>query len=195
MQLRGRSGLRPAGRTVLAVPVAKLQRNKNRIGARLNFYGWSFGPSGSLDLRSVAMRFLPIRFTWVSLLSATVSLCACGGGHDDLAKRLASIQGDLTRLQNHSDRLEERLQTLEVRKGSAATRPTADDSAATVERPRLLVVKLEPGDDSQRVASDAPTALLRPEDSAADQSPRPLIRVYGSRTDVDLGPDNAKRKR
>ena len=159
--------------------------------------GGSFGPPGCLVLRSVAMRFPPVRFSWVSLLSAAVGLCACGGGHDDLAKRLASLQGDLTRLQNHSDRLEERLQVLEVRKGSpaASTRPTAEEASATLDRPRLMVVKLEPGAEDQKVASDAATAALRPEDSAADQSPRPLIRVYGSRTDVDLGADNAKRKR
>jgi hypothetical protein len=58
-----------------------------------------------------------------------------------------------------------------------------------------MIVKLEPGDDSHEATSDAPTAALRPEDSAADQSPRPMIRVYGSRTDVDPGNDSARRKR
>lgn len=141
------------------------------------------------------MRSLPLRFGWFPLVVAACGLAACGGGHDDLAKRLASVQSDLTKLQSHSDRLEQRLQALEMRKESTpAVRPVGE-SAASSERPRLMVVKLEPGDDTREAATDAPTAALRPEESAADQSPRPVIRVYGSRTDVGSGSDNSKRKR
>ncbi|MET0794205.1 MAG: hypothetical protein ABW061_21970 [Polyangiaceae bacterium] len=131
-------------------------------------------------------------------MAAALSLSACGGGHDELTKRLAAMQGDLTRLQSHSDRLEQRLEALEMRKAPAlAARPAPGEAAATADRPRLLVVKLEPGDAARDVApaADAPTATLRPEDSAADSSPRPMIRVYGSRTDVDPGTDGPKRKR
>ena len=142
-------------------------------------------------MRSHRFRFGPF---W--LLFAAAGMCACGAGHDDLSKRLAAVQTDLTRLQKHSDRLEERLEALELRKESVpASAPIAAGSAATVEHPRLMVVKLEPGDESRAAASDAPTAALRPEDSAADQSPRPVIRVYGSRGDVDSGSDSVKRKR
>ena len=133
------------------------------------------------------------------MLAAACGLSACGGGHDDLTKRMAAMQSELTRLQNHSDRLEERLAAIEVRKEKSAapgTRAEAAAPAATVERPRLMVVKLEPGDAARDTpSSDAPTAALSPEDSAADTSPRPMIRVYGSRTDVDSGSDNARRKR
>ena len=138
------------------------------------------------------------RFLWVSLLMALGGLSACAGNHDALAKRVASLQTDLTLLQKHSDRLEERLEALEMRKASpaAGSGAVASDSASTsLERPRLLVVKLEPGDETQKTSNDAGSAVLRPEESAADQSPRPVIRVYGSRGDVDLGSDSAKRKR
>jgi hypothetical protein len=144
------------------------------------------------------MRSSPFRLCWFSLVAVALGLSACGGGHDELAKRLASMQGDLTRLQSHSDRLEQRLEALEMRKDAAPTpRAATGDSAVSGDRPRLLVVKLEPGADGRDAAAttDAPTATLRPEDSAADTSPRPMIRVYGSRTDVAPGSDSPKRKR
>jgi hypothetical protein len=112
-------------------------------------------------------------------------LTACGSGHDDISKRLSSMQGDLTRLQNHSDRLEERLEALEMRKEAAAARPTVE-TAPVLEHPKLMVVKLEPGADSRDAPSDAPSGELRPEDSAADTSPRPVIRVHGPTSDGDV---------
>lgn len=137
------------------------------------------------------------RFSWFSLLLAAGTLSACAGSHDDMTKRLAVLQTDISRLQSHSDRLEERLEALEMRKTAVAPGKVGSgpNESATVERPRLMIVKLEPGDEAQRASPDAPTAALRPEDSAADQSPRPVIRVYGSRTEVDPGTDSAKRKR
>jgi hypothetical protein len=143
------------------------------------------------------MRSLPLCFGWFPLLAAAGFLGACGGGHDDVSKRLASIQADLLKLQSHSDRLEQRLEAVEMRKESAPpTRPVGEaDPATTPGRPPLLVVKLEPGDGAREAPTDTPTAALRPEDSAADQSPRPVIRVYGSRTDVGSSSDNSKHKR
>jgi len=140
------------------------------------------------------MRSLLIRFGWFPLLAAACGLGGCGGGHDDLAKRLASVQSDLIKLQSHSDRLEQRLEALEMRKEAAAPARPAADSAMNLDRPRLMVVKLEPDDDT-REAKAEPPAALRPEDSAADQTPRPMIRVYGSRTDIGSASDNTKRKR
>jgi hypothetical protein len=144
------------------------------------------------------MRSPSFHFGCFSLVAAAFSVSACGGGHDELTKRLAAMQGDLARLQSHSDRLEQRLEALEMRKEAAPSpRVATSDRSVSSERPRLLVVKLEPGDDARDAApaADAPTATLRPEDSAADTSPRPMIRVYGSRTDVDPGSDSPKRKR
>ena len=140
------------------------------------------------------MRFLPVRFGRFLLLTATAALGACGGGHDELAKRLASVQADLIKVQSHADRLEQRLETLEMRSKELPKARPGSESAANPEHPPLTVVKLEP-DDARDAPASAPTAALRPEDSASDQSPRPVIRVYGSRTDVGSTPDNSKRKR
>ncbi|HYQ40335.1 MAG TPA: hypothetical protein VER11_00155 [Polyangiaceae bacterium] len=141
------------------------------------------------------MRGLPLRFGWFPLLLAAGLLGACGGGHDELTKRLASIQADLIKVQGHSDRLEQRLEALEMRSREPAPVRPVSESAGSPGRPPLTVVKLEPDDDSRDAPASAPTAALRPEDSAADQSPRPMIRVYGSRTDVGPASDNSKRKR
>ncbi|MEO7036471.1 MAG: hypothetical protein ABI548_21180 [Polyangiaceae bacterium] len=150
------------------------------------------------------MRCPPFRFgvgfslgplAWCAVLAAACSLSGCGGSHDDISKRLAAMQSDLTKLQGHSDRLEERLEVLEVRKDAAPAKP-ASDAAATLQRPRLMIVKLEPGDDTREAPADAPTAELRPEDSAADKSPRPVIRVYGSHSDGDIdGSASPRHKR
>lgn len=142
------------------------------------------------------MRCPPIHFgpfAWLWALAALCSVSACGGSHDDLAKRLAAMQIDLTKLQSHSDRLEERLEALEMRKEAATQGKTASDGPGTVEHPRLKIVKLEPGDDTHDAPADAPTAELRPEDSAADKSPRPVIRVYGSHADGDVNNSDSPR--
>ncbi|HEY1536468.1 MAG TPA: hypothetical protein VGF76_20750, partial [Polyangiaceae bacterium] len=84
------------------------------------------------------MRSPPVRFGWFSLLAAVCALSACGGSHDDISKRLAAMQSDLTKLQAHSDRLEERLEVLEVRKQAAPpARPGEASATAAVEHPRL----------------------------------------------------------
>jgi hypothetical protein len=141
------------------------------------------------------MRALRLRFGWFPLPALAVFLGACGGGHDDLAKRLASVQAELIKLQSHGDRMEQRLEALEVRtREPVAVRPVGE-AAPHSDRPPLMVVKLEPDDDTHESPANAPTAALRPEDSAADQTPRPMIRVYGSRTDVAAAPDNSKHKR
>jgi hypothetical protein len=145
------------------------------------------------------MRCPPLSFSplaWLAVLAVLCSVSACGGNHDDLSKRLAAMQVDLTKLQSHSDRLEERLEALEMRKEAAASAKAASEGAGTVEHPRLMIVKLEPGDDTHDAPADAPTAELRPEDSAADKSPRPVIRVYGSHADGDVnGSDSPRHKR
>src|SRR6187401_747586 len=133
------------------------------------------------------MRSLPFRFGWFPLLAAVACLGACGGGHDDLAKRVASLQADLTKVQSHADRLEQRLEAVEMRTKEAPPARPASEPTSNLDRPRLTVVKLEP-DDVRDAPANTQAAALRPEDSAADQSPRPVIRVYGSRTDVGSTP-------
>jgi hypothetical protein len=132
------------------------------------------------------MRSLSLCFGCFSLLAAVCNLTGCGSSHDDLSKRLATMQADLSQLQSHSDRLEERLEVLEMRKEAAAPKPVAADAAPVVDHAKLMVVKLEPSDDARDAPTDAPNAELRPEDSAADKSPRPVIRVHGAQSDGDV---------
>ena len=107
------------------------------------------------------------------------------------------MQSDLTKLQAHSDRLEERLEVLEVRKEAALPAKPAGEASGMVERPRLMVVKLEPGDDTHDAPTDAPTAELRPEDSAADNFAAPgnprARQSLGQRH--RMSPDSPRHKR
>ncbi|HEX3775485.1 MAG TPA: hypothetical protein VHV51_13530 [Polyangiaceae bacterium] len=147
------------------------------------------------------MRALSFGFSCFSLLAASFGVSACGSSHDEVSKRLAAMQADLTSLQKHDDRLEERLEALELRHEAVAARPA--DSAPIADHPKLLVVKLEPGDDAHDAPSDTP-AEIKPEDSVSDKSPRPVIRVHGANSDgdvrmasdSDVPPDtSSKRKR
>ena len=134
------------------------------------------------------MRSLPQCFRGFSALIAVTAslstLTGCGSAHDETAKRLASMQTELKELQAHSDRLEERLEVLEIRKEALAARPAPVQSV--LEHPKLTVVKLEPGDDSRDAQADAPSAEVKAEDSANDKSPRPVIRVHGPNSDGDV---------
>ncbi|HEY4106769.1 MAG TPA: hypothetical protein VGM44_22870 [Polyangiaceae bacterium] len=96
---------------------------------------------------------------------------------------MAAMQADLSSLQKHDDRLEERLEALEMRHEAVAARPA--DSAPIADHPKLLVVKLEPGDDAHDAPTDTP-AEVKAEDSVADKSPRPVIRVHGANSDGDV---------
>ncbi len=135
------------------------------------------------------MRSLPSCFRWFSALiafSAAVStLSGCGSSHDETAKQLAAMHTELKELQAHSDRLEERLETLELRKEALAARP-ATPMPSVLDHPKLTVVKLEPGDDSHDAPADTSSAELKPEDSANDKTPRPVIRVHGPNSDGDV---------
>ncbi len=59
---------------------------------------------------------------WGTLVALPLALfaVACGGGRDNLEKRLSSLQEDVTRLQNTNDRLSERLQAIEIQRMQAA---------------------------------------------------------------------------
>ena len=52
-----------------------------------------------------------------------------------MAKRLASDAGELTKVQSHSDRLEQRLEALEMRKEAAPAPRPVGESATELEGP------------------------------------------------------------
>ncbi len=95
------------------------------------------------------------------------------------------MQTELKELQAHSDRLEERLESLELRKEALSARP-AQAPVSVLDHPKLTIVKLEPGDDTRDATADAPSGEQKPEDSANDKSPRPVIRVHGPNSDGDV---------
>src|SRR5262245_19563514 len=133
-------------------------------------------------------------------LLAGVLMCAagCGKDHDATEKRLRQLQDELTRLQNSSDRLEERLTVLELRplEASAPHAAAAEVAPETLERPPLQVVRLAPG-ESKTQPAEAEPPRANPQDPAAagssaesepvpagDDGTRTLIRGQGSRIET-----------
>ncbi|MBK7585988.1 MAG: hypothetical protein IPI67_38105 [Myxococcales bacterium] len=107
---------------------------------------------------------------------------ACGGSNRDaLEKRVATMQEELTRVQNTNDRLAERMQALEIigmrgqRTAEAPSQP-AEPEETRVARPTLKVVKLGPG------AAAAPAEPEAEEAPAAEEKgPRPVLKEYGAK--------------
>ncbi len=96
-----------------------------------------------------------------------VSILSCSSDHDANEKRLAELRDEMTRVQNASDRLEDRVSALEVSAMSTAhTKAAAAPApeAAPVYRPRLKVVHVTP--ESPQVAPEPENA--NPERSAND---------------------------
>jgi hypothetical protein len=131
---------------------------------------------------------------WVCALAVSASLgtSACGGGDADaMKKRVATLQDELTLLQNDVDRLEERLAAVETRpqvQSSASEQEKA--SAGTLERPRLKVIKLEPGASS---ASSSPTPEEPVSEAKDTDEPRPVIRGSGDQVESELPPASGGR--
>jgi outer membrane murein-binding lipoprotein Lpp len=120
---------------------------------------------------------------------ALLLVAGCGGGESDvMRKRVSSLQDEVNLLQNTVDRLEERLAAVESRPvGPAAS---ADGSRAsesrTSERPRLRVIRVEPGEaDAPGDAASQPEGQPGPEEPEA---PRPVIRGSGNRVETELPP-------
>ncbi len=111
-----------------------------------------------------------------SALLAAVGLGGCSSGLEGVEKRLASLQDEITKLQNQNDRLVERVDAVEVRE-ARQSQPKPAPAAASSERPSLKVVKVVPEDTagmpSPQVEAPAPG------EAADDPSPRPVIKLRG----------------
>jgi len=122
---------------------------------------------------------------YVLAVSASLAATACGGGDTDaMKKRVTTLQDEVTLLQNDVDRLEERLAAVESRplvQSSAEDRKGA--AAGTLERPRLKVIKLEPGPSPAAAGQtpDEPAADVKDTDE-----PRPMIRGTGDHIESEL---------
>ncbi len=101
---------------------------------------------------------------------ALALLSGCASNSNALEKRLADLREDIRRLQNDNDRVNERLEAVELRQvhaESAAAKPAAQARTTTVTRPRLKVLHLgpngEPGEEpaAPAGAEDAPRMILK----------------------------------
>ncbi|HWP09241.1 MAG TPA: hypothetical protein VNN72_26035 [Polyangiaceae bacterium] len=121
-----------------------------------------------------------------------LSLAACSTEHDPMEKQLKKMQDQLTQLQSETDRMGERLDAVEVR---AASSPRASDDrvaaagpATTLSRPKLKIVRVEPGVELGTESGDADQA------AEADNAPRVLIQGEGKSLETRTLPAPAAAK-
>ena len=122
------------------------------------------------------------------LLPAAVCVAGCGGGETDaLKKRVSALKDEVALLQNAQDRLEERLAALEMRRQEATERSTTTGSSAgKIERPRLKVIKVEPGFETPATEPSPAAEPEPPAEGDHPDAPRPVIRGTGDRVESQL---------
>jgi hypothetical protein len=118
---------------------------------------------------------LPARLVpLLSLVGLLAAASGCGAGHDVAEKQLADMRAELTRLRASQATLTERLDALEIDKGSfhKGAAPAAPPPTAEGDRPSLDVVRLSPSEGD----GDADT-----------DGQRPVIRASGSDGSIQKG--------
>jgi len=115
----------------------------------------------------LARRAIPL------LLPLTV---ACVSDHDPAEKQLKKLQDDIARLQSETDRMGERVDAMEVRQASGPRQSDnrlsdAAPSSGTLSRPKLKVVRVEPGSEAGAEAD--------PEQGYADVDNGPRVVIQG----------------
>jgi hypothetical protein len=118
------------------------------------------------------VRLVPL----LSLAGLLAVASGCGGGHDLAEKQLADMRAELTRLRASQAAMTERLDALEIEKGSfrkgAAPAAPAAPPTAEGDRPALDVVRLSPSEG----------------DGDADvDGQRPVIRAVGADGSIQKG--------
>jgi outer membrane murein-binding lipoprotein Lpp len=140
---------------------------------------WSFRPGG------------------VFALLAVTCLAGCGSGESNALKSsVAALREEVTLLQNSVDRLEEQLAAVQARQQTLAERPaTRTDLGlpATLQRPRLKVVKVQPGSE-QAGSEHGPAREPEPAPQADDsEASRPVIRGTGERIETHMPADSTSQ--
>jgi hypothetical protein len=129
-----------------------------------------------------------MRLGVICSLFLCVSLLGCSSDRNSVDKRLAALQEDITRLQADNDRLDERVDALEVKSVPAAAPPAAASSAANssamVERPPLKVVKVVPTEEGATVTPESEDGDVHPAERADAPGSRPMIRLRGSKQET-----------
>jgi hypothetical protein len=127
-----------------------------------------------------AMRSARIK-ALVHLALPLLLACApgCASAQDHTEKQLTKLEDEVRHLQSETDRMGERLDAVETRSPaphSAEERVAANGT--TVTRPKLKVVRVEPGAD-EAAQDEAELAPPAPDASEADNGPRLLIQGEG----------------
>jgi hypothetical protein len=124
-----------------------------------------------------------MRSAWFSalgrrILPSFVLLAAgCASDKDHVEKQLAKLKDDVRHLQSETDRMAERFDALEARQATAprSSEERVANSAPAVTRPKLKIVRMEPGDEN--AGDGVAEANVEPQ---ADDGPRVLIRGEGT---------------
>jgi hypothetical protein len=116
--------------------------------------------------------------TWllprVAPLAFAAFAAGCGGEHDAMEKQLAELHGEIARLRANQASLSERLDNLDLERGTfargapAASAPTiatppvvAPPARTDRDRPELEVVRLSPSEGDGDADSEAPRPMIR----------------------------------
>lgn len=94
------------------------------------------------------------RSAGVALVVAAALIAGCGAGHDGTEKQMAELRAELTKLRADSAAMSERLDNLEIAKGSLRS-AGAGSPGAPVDRPDLEVVRLTPDAPGGPTETDA----------------------------------------
>lgn len=98
-----------------------------------------------------------------------------------MEQKLNSMRDQITRMQADQDRLEERLGAIELQKMATVPRRGPVVADASMERPRLKVIKLAP--DGQGAGTEAEELPEEAADPAPGTAARPVIRARGNKVD------------
>jgi outer membrane murein-binding lipoprotein Lpp len=106
----------------------------------------------------------PARLLSALPLAALLALGAgCSSGHDATAKELAELRAEVTRLRAQQAALGERVEAIEIDRGSFGKNaaPAAAPASPGGDRPDLAVVRLSPSEGDGDADSDAPRPVIR----------------------------------
>ena len=110
------------------------------------------------------------------LAALLCSVLGCSSDKDHMEKQLSKLREEVQHLQSDTDRMGERLDAMEVRQAAVPhyAEERVAQSATTLSRPKLKVVRVEPG-------AEGAVAETEPADAPpdADSGPRVLIQGEG----------------
>jgi outer membrane murein-binding lipoprotein Lpp len=125
------------------------------------------------------------RFAQFSAVFGFLTLAGCASDGDAVEKRLSKMHEEVTRLQNDTDRMAERMDAMEMRQKDA---PRSDERVARAEptsllRPKLKVVRVEADGEQSAAAASEPEL---------DEGPRVLIQGEGKALESRTLPGSIK---